>query len=99
MRKGLQALQPGQTLVLRGGSYREQVLNPTVARGTANQPITVAAAAGERPVITGLFWLKNTDHWIFNGINVTWDATNNASNQHMVKLTHGTGSTWKNAEL
>ena len=89
-----------RTLVLRGGSYREQVLNPTVARGTANQPITVAAAAGERPVITGLFWLTNTDHWTLNGINVTWDATNNASNQHMVNhYTHGTGWTWKNAEL
>ena len=99
VQKGLQALKPGQTLVLRGGSYREQILNPTVARGSLKQPITVSAAEGERPVITGLFWLKNTDHWTFNGINVTWDSTNNASNQHMVKLTHGTGWTWKNAEL
>ena len=54
---------------------------------------------GNDPSSPDFFRPKNTDHWTFNGINVTWDATNNASNQHMVKLTHGTGWTWKNAEL
>lgn len=44
-------LQPGDTLFLRGGTYRETVTFPR--SGTAEKPITVKAYAGEKVVVTG----------------------------------------------
>lgn len=99
VKKGLQSVGPGQVLQLRGGTYAEQILNPTVAAGTAQQPIRVVAAAGERPVVQGLLWLRNASYWSFEGVNVTWDAAVNSASQHMVKMTGGTGWTFSGAEL
>jgi parallel beta-helix repeat protein len=45
------ALKPGDTLLLHGGVYRETITLPT--SGTAAAPITLRAADGEQPVITG----------------------------------------------
>ena len=44
-------LQPGDTVTVRKGVYREQVLIET--NGTAEAPITVQAARGERVVVSG----------------------------------------------
>ncbi|NMC21523.1 MAG: carbohydrate-binding protein [Thermogutta sp.] len=44
-------LQPGDTLWIRGGVYRETVVFP--AGGTAEKPVTVKACRGERVVISG----------------------------------------------
>jgi hypothetical protein len=47
--RGLQALAPGGTLFLRGGTYFER---PSItAGGTAEQPITIRSFPGERAVI------------------------------------------------
>lgn len=48
---GANKLQPGDTLLIHGGVYRETVTFP--ASGTEANPITVKAAPGEKVVITG----------------------------------------------
>jgi parallel beta-helix repeat protein len=45
------SLKPGDALLLHGGVYRETLTLPT--SGTAAAPITLRAADGEQPVITG----------------------------------------------
>lgn len=94
----LRALRPGDTLTLRGGTYRERVVNPTIYPGTATAPIVVRAAPGERPVIEGLLWVRKANWWTFDGINVTWSSLNKPS-EHMVKLQDSTDVRITNAEL
>lgn len=95
--KAFSVLRPGDTLLVHGGTYPERVAM-TVAAGTSTAPIYVVAAAGERPVIQGLLWLKGASHWTLDGINVTW-ASSNLPSEHMVKMTDGTGWRITNAEL
>lgn len=96
--RGMSALEPGQTLYLRGGTYVENVENPSVNAGDPRGRITVANYPGERPVIQGLLWVSGASYWTFSGINVTWwDA--NGANQHMVKITNGVGWAFTNAEI
>jgi parallel beta-helix repeat protein len=94
----LTRLRAGDTLVLRGGTYAEAV-NVTMPKGTAAAPIVVRAAAGERPVITGLFWIGDPTYTAFDGINVTWGAASGGSGNHMVKLKGGTHWTFTRAEV
>lgn len=49
--RGLALAGPGDTVVLRGGTYREAVV--IAKAGRADAPITIAAAPGERPVLKG----------------------------------------------
>lgn len=49
--RGVNRLKPGDTLVLRGGTYYEHVIVPV--SGTAEQPITIRAYPGELAVIDG----------------------------------------------
>jgi hypothetical protein len=58
----------------------------------------VAAYPGERPVISGLLWLQNTDYWTFDGVNVTWSDRNSIS-EHMVRFKDGRGWVFENAEV
>jgi hypothetical protein len=99
VKKGLLALKPGNTLVVRGGTYTERIRSLAVTPGQANARINVKAYPGERPVIVGLFGLKGLDYWTVDGINVTWDPVANSSNEHMVKFTDGTGWRYTNAEV
>ena len=46
LQAGVNKLQPGDTLLIRGGIYRETVTFPR--SGTAENPITVTAAPGRR---------------------------------------------------
>lgn len=94
----LDQLRAGDTLTVREGTYRERIsveANP----GEPDAPIVVQAAADEHPVIYGLLWIRGPDHWVIDGINVTWDGEENDDNEHMVKITNGTGWTLQNAEL
>lgn len=94
----LDQLRAGDTLTVREGTYREQIsvrANP----GESDAPIVVQAAPGEHPVIYGLLWIRDPDHWVIDGINVTWDGEENEDDQHMVRLLNGTGWTLKNSEL
>lgn len=63
--RGLAALQPGDTLVLRGGTYFEHDL-PVALAGTQQAPITIRNHPGERPVVdAGLtqFRSSNNQDW------------------------------------
>lgn len=97
---GMRALQPGETLVVRGGTYREriEISFTTIPRGRPDAPITVQAYPGERPVIEGRLRLSGADHWTIRGINVTW-SENNASNEHMVHFRGGSNWRFTDAEV
>lgn len=96
--KGMSTLQPGDTLYVRGGTYKERIRNPNIRPGTSSARITVAAEPGERPVVSGLLWLKGASYWTLDGINVTWSSANSSS-EHMVKMTDGTGWRVTDAEI
>src|SRR6185503_8871965 len=46
------ALQPGDELVLHGGTYSQNSRRAVTAKGTAERPIIIRAAAGEEPLLT-----------------------------------------------
>jgi len=94
----LKALKAGDTLCVRGGTYKERVQLGAVTAGTANAPVRVLSVAGEIPVVQGLLWIKGASYWHFHGINATWDA-GNAHNEHMVKFTDGTNWEYADAEV
>jgi uncharacterized protein YjdB len=94
----LPRLRAGNTLYLRGGTYQENVMNPSIQPGQPASRITVAAYPGERPVIVGLLWLSKASYWTLDGVNVTWNSAN-VSTQHMVKMTNGTDWVYENSEL
>lgn len=95
--RALSQLEPGDVLTVSGGTYAERVKNARLEPATAEQPITVQAAPGERPVLKGLLWIRGMDHWRFDGINITWG--NGDDDEHMVKLTDGVGWEFLNAEV
>ena len=66
-------------------------------KAPSGAPVQVLAADGARPVVVGL-WLGGPSYWDIRGINVTWN-NHNKSDQHMVKLTDGTGWRFGDAEL
>jgi len=46
------SLQPGDELVLRGGTYSQNGRRAVTAQGTADEPIVIRAAEGESPLLT-----------------------------------------------
>lgn len=91
-------MRPGGQLIVRGGTYAERIKNPSIVAGTSDAPVIVAAAPGERPVVSGLLWLKGASYWTIDGINVTWSDANLAS-EHMVKMTDGVGWRYTASEI
>jgi hypothetical protein len=99
LRFALDSLQPGDTLVVRGGTYREVLGASTplrIAPGLPGQRIVVEAYPGERPLLVGLLWLSNPSYWTIDGLNVTW-RSGAWSTQQMVKLTNGVG--WRLTDM
>jgi hypothetical protein len=96
--KALGSLQPGDLLTVDGGTYRERLTDLSVTSGTRHHPIQVVAASGSKPVLKGLLWLKDADHWSVRGLNVTW-SSDNADDQHMVKFDGGNDWTFSDAEV
>lgn len=98
--KGLDAVKAGQTLIVKGGEYRERIKYGVGGKNTSSsRPILVQAAPGERVVVKGLLNLYNIDHWTVRGINVTWDSERNKSSEHMVLLKNGRDWVFEQAEL
>lgn len=95
----LRRLRPGDTLYARGGTYMQNVTGVSIREGTAAAPVRVLNYPGERPVISGLFWLNRPSYWIASGINVTWNPANTDTTLHMVKITNGIGWTLSHAEI
>jgi len=98
LKKAFTTLRAGDKLYVRGGTYTEQVTGVSVAAGTASAPIVVQNYPGERPVLSGLLWLSNPSYWTFDGLNITWSSADTAD-EHMVKMTGGTGWRITNAEI
>jgi len=95
----LPQLLPNQVLYVRDGEYQEHLAQLNINDGTADEPITVMAYPGERPVVKGLFWLRQPTYWTFNGINVTADPALRPAPLALVKLTGGVGWRWVNSEI
>jgi hypothetical protein len=94
----LTRLGPGETLYVRGGTYDEDIRNPSIQQGRADARITVAAYPGERPVLQGLLWLEGPSYWTIDGLNVTW-STDHGATDHMVQMKNGVGWIYENAEI
>lgn len=93
-------LEPGDTLLVRGGTYKEGVgsrNNHVAARPDA--PIKVVAYEGERAVIQGYLSIYNADHWTFDGINVTWDPDVGTPGLALVRFVDGVGWSFLNGEV
>ncbi len=94
----LTSLNPGDTLIVHGGTYVEHV-SVSLHAGTASAPIVVRAATGERPIVKGLMWLSGPTWWTIDGLNVTWDSATDNASQHMVKFNGGSNWTYQNSEV
>jgi len=95
----LVSLRAGDILNIRGGTYVERIMSPSLARGTDLARIRVQNYPNERPVLQGLLWISGAYDWTFSGLNVTWDPARNNRYEHMVKFTNGVGWVFKNAEV
>ncbi|GEM_PF-4264913 len=82
----LAALQPGDTLLLRGGNYNEGLSLPR--SGSAGRLMTIRAYAGEKPVIStsGAVLNLNKDYWLIEGL--TFDHQNAESDAVPVSGSH-----------
>jgi hypothetical protein len=96
--KGIRSLFPGDTLLVRNGTYVERITSVIYRPGTQSNPIRVAAYPGERPIVQGLLWIRDASYWTFDGINVTWDPAN-GTEEILAKIVDGVGWTFKNGEL
>lgn len=107
LRAALIALEPGDTLALRPGTYRTGMVSPPPATlaigadrklhvGTARSRITVRAAdPGNRPLILGELKLWGPSYWTLDGLRVqAVDATRDA-----LYIGGGTGWIVRNSEF
>ena len=95
----LETLHAGDTLLVRGGVYRERITSAEVGAGTSSAPVTVSAYPGEQPVLQGTLWLRDADYWTVSGLDVTWDPDTGRPSDHMVKLEGGRGWSFEDAEV
>ncbi len=78
LHKGVSMLQPGDTLFIGGGTYAESLIN-VIPSGTASAPITLAAAAGQTPIIkpsSGSYAIQMTGASYVNFQGLTLDGSN-----------------------
>lgn len=66
------AVRPGDTVWVRGGTYRGDVVSNL--NGTADKPIIVRQAAGERATVDGKFTIQGRYTWYW-GLEVTYSDT------------------------
>ncbi|MBI4729838.1 MAG: VCBS repeat-containing protein [Acidobacteria bacterium] len=97
--QSLRRLSPGDTLWVRGGTYRERITTNGFRAGSPSAPVRVIAYPGERPLIKGVLWIRYADYWAFDGIDVTWDAERNGARDFLLKIMSGVGWSYRNAEI
>lgn len=89
----LNAAQPGDTVLVRGGIWGERLV--PLRSGTSTAPITIAAQSGETPTLSGLsdaaILLQNVNYIIVEGITVDnstgWARIDRASYNVLRNLT------------
>ena len=94
--RALRKLRAGDTLYVRGGSYRERI-KLRVAPGSPDARVLVSSFHGERPVVRGQLWLGEPSYWTIRGIDVTWAAGN--PDEPMARIYGGTGWELTGAEI
>ena len=89
---GLRQVQPGETLLVRAGTYSEDLGRVVYdSRATSpSAPIRVAAWPGERPVVVGQWFIRSASWWTFEGFDIRWPRNGNRG-QPLVKLMGGRG--------
>jgi hypothetical protein len=97
--RALPALYAGQELLIRGGTYREQLSKLNLHQGTAIDRIVVRNYPGERVVVRGLVWMRQPSYWTIRGLNVTWDPNIRPVPRAMVKVTGGVHWIWRDSEI
>lgn len=96
---GVTQLDEGDTLLVRQGIYRESIRTGPLNHGSQTRPITLAAHPGETPVIRGLVWLVDPSYWEIEGLTIEWDPEIGGPQDHMMKITGGTGWVLRDNEL
>ncbi len=77
LQAAVDALQPGDELVLRGGTYLPTSRFSIQAVGTSGAPIVIRAKAGETPIVTygnasqNVINVENAAHLVLRGLEVT----------------------------
>lgn len=94
-------VRPGDTVRLRGGTYKGDHFWP-VNSGTEDAPITVTAYPGETPVLTGpgyygafiyIGW-SGKHHFILDGLHFE-----NTTGEHVVRIENGTHNVVRNCHF
>jgi hypothetical protein len=83
--------RPGDTIVVRGGTYQE-IVGWGAVKATATQPIVLKAYSGERVVVKGILGFKGADYWTIDRINVVRDPAL-GRHEYLVNFQGGVG--WK----
>ncbi|WP_327329695.1 sigma-70 family RNA polymerase sigma factor [Streptomyces sp. NBC_01208] len=80
--KAASVVRPGQTIALRGGTYRPTEETSLTTDGTADRRITLSNYRGERPVIDAsgvpaASWAvtQEADHWTVQGLEIRGSAS------------------------
>jgi hypothetical protein len=97
METAIRRARPGDTILVRGGTYKE-VVGWGAVKGSSTSPIRLQGYPDERVVIQGILQLTGADHWIVQRINVTKDPARVRS-EFLVKFDGGTGWQFLDAEV
>lgn len=89
---GLRQVQPGQTLLVRAGTYTENLTSVIYdsRRTSPSARIRVAGWPGERPVVIGQWHIRSASWWTFEGFDIRWPPNGNPK-EPLVKLMGGRG--------
>ncbi len=90
----MRVARPGDVIVVRGGTYAEEIGWGIVA-GTSTKPITMQARPGESVVVSGTMSLTNPHYWRVVGLRFVYNA-NIQKGQSVVSFAGGTGWRFEN---
>lgn len=94
----LRKLQPGDLLLVRGGTYDERIFLNDARDATTDLPIIVRNYQNERPIIKGILQIGTPTYWTIDGINVTWGSSN-SNGELLVRIYGGNNWTLQNSEI
>lgn len=97
IQKGILVTGPGDVLVVRAGTYEEQ-LGWSAKPGTQSNPIVVQAYPGERVDVLGYLNLKNPDWWTVAGFRFGYSPSK-STNQGIVQIAGGVSWRFQNNEV